>query len=83
MSSKQVLAFQECFEVVDDPRVERRCDHPLDSILFLVVSVVISGADGPVDIEDFGNEKKEWLEKFIKLPRCTSSHDTTWDESEY
>jgi predicted transposase YbfD/YdcC len=76
MSTTQVLAFQECFEVVEDPRVKGRCDHPLESVLFLVVAAVIAGADGPADIEDFGIEKQEWLEQFIVLPSGIPSHDT-------
>ena len=74
--SSQVAAFQECFEAVTEPRVAGRCDHPLHSILFLIVSAVISGADGPADIEEFGNEKKEWLKGFIDLSRGVPSHDT-------
>lgn len=76
MVSEQLIAFQECFEVVDDPRVAGRCEHPLDSILFLVVTAVIAGADGPADIEDFGIEKQDWLEQFIELPAGIPSHDT-------
>ena len=56
MQSEQVLSFQSCFEQVEDPRVGGRCAHPLNSVLFLVVAAVISGADGPVDIENFGIE---------------------------
>lgn len=76
MPQDQMLSFQECFEVVEDPRVGGRCDHPLDSILFLVVAAVIAGADGPCDIEDFGKEKHDWLEQFIQLPNGIPSHDT-------
>lgn len=76
MPQDQMLSFEECFEVVEDPRVGGRCDHPLDSILFLVVSAVIAGADGPCDIEDFGKEKQDWLEQFIELPNGIPSHDT-------
>lgn len=76
MPTAQVVSFQECFEVVEEPRVTTRCDHPLDSILFLVVAVVIAGADGPADIEDFGTEKQDWLEQFIELPNGVPSHDT-------
>lgn len=76
MLTDQVLSFQSCFEQVEDPRVRGRCDHPLSSVLFLVVAAVISGADGPADIEDFGTEKREWLERFIDLPAGIPSHDT-------
>ena len=76
MATDQVLSFQQCFEVVEDPRVAGRCDHRLDSVLFLVVAAVIAGADGPADIEDFGIEKQDWLEQFVELPSGVPSHDT-------
>lgn len=76
MPHAQVLSFQQCLEIVEDPRVAGRCDHPLDTILFLVVSAVIAGADGPSEIEEFGREKQDWLERFVELPAGVPSHDT-------
>ena len=73
MLSSQVESFCSSFE---EPRVAGRCDHPLETILFLVVAAVISGADGPADIEDFGKEKQEWLEQFVAFPAGIPSHDT-------
>lgn len=76
MPHAQVLSFQQCVELVEDPRVAGRCDHPLDTILFLVVSAVIAGADGPSEIEEFGKEKQDWLARFVELPAGVPSHDT-------
>ena len=76
MPTAQILSFQECFEVVQDPRVVGRCGHRLDTVLFLVVAAVIAGADGPADIEDFGIERQDWLEQFVELPAGIPSHDT-------
>jgi predicted transposase YbfD/YdcC len=76
MPPAQVLSFQRCFEVVEEPRVAGRCDHPLPSILFLVVAAVIAGADGPAEIADFGHEKQDWLAQFVDLPAGIPSHDT-------
>ncbi len=76
MPHAQVLSFQQCLEVVEDPRVTGRCDHPLDTVLFLVVAAVIAGADGPSEIEDFGKEQHEWLARFVELPAGIPSHDT-------
>jgi predicted transposase YbfD/YdcC len=76
MQSEQVLSFQSCFEVVEDPRVSGRCAHPMNSVLFLMVAAVISGADGPADIESFGKERRTWLERFIEFPAGIPSHDT-------
>lgn len=76
MVVQQIASFESCFEVVDDPRVQGRSYHPLNSVLFLVVSAVISGADGPSEIEDFGKERKDWLERFVDLPHGVPAHDT-------
>lgn len=76
MDSLQVSAFRSCFEVVQEPRVAGRCDHPLESILFLIVAAVISGADGPLEIAGFGVSQKEWLKQFVELPSGVPSHDT-------
>lgn len=76
MLTKQVVEFHKCFESVEDPRVGGRCDHPLDSILFLIVTGVIAGGDGPADIEQFGVDKEDWISQFIDLPAGVPSHDT-------
>ena len=76
MLTKQVVEFHKCFETVEDPRVGGRCDHPLDSILFLIVTAVIAGADGPADIEEFGTDKEDWIAQFVDLPAGIPSHDT-------
>ncbi len=76
MLQPAVRKFHDCFQHVEDPRVTGRCDHSLHSILFLVVSAVIANADGPVEIEEFGIEKQDWLEQFIDLEHGIPSHDT-------
>jgi hypothetical protein len=38
--------------------------YPLPEILLLVVSAVLSGADGWEAIEQFGKSKLDWLRKF-------------------
>lgn len=72
----QVDVFHDCFELVEDPRVAGRCDHPLNSMLFLIVTGVIAGADGPADIEQFGYDREDWLRQFVDLPEGIPSHDT-------
>jgi predicted transposase YbfD/YdcC len=37
---------------------------------------VICGAEGWVDIENFGKSKKSWLKTFLELPNGIPSHDT-------
>ena len=76
MAVDQLISFESCFEIVSDPRVSKRSDHPLQSVLFLVVAAVISGADGPSEIEDFGKEREDWLSEFVAFPAGIPSHDT-------
>ncbi|MEM1228859.1 MAG: ISAs1 family transposase, partial [Planctomycetota bacterium] len=72
----QVDLFHDCFDRVDDPRVVGRTKHPLNSILFLVVAAMIADADGPEEIEDFGNERIDWLSQFADFSEGIPSHDT-------
>jgi DDE_Tnp_1-associated len=37
---------------------------------------VICGAEGPTDMETFGETKAEWLKQFLELPFGIPSHDT-------
>ncbi len=64
------------FSSISDPRVERTQKHSLDAILFISLCAVICGAEGWNEIEDYGNAKIDWLEKFLHLPNGIPSHDT-------
>jgi len=57
----------EHFHVLEDPRIERTKLHLLIDIITLTVCAVICGADGPVDIEQYGHEKFDWLQTFLVL----------------
>jgi predicted transposase YbfD/YdcC len=45
-------------------------------IVVIAICAVICGADGWVDVEEFGKAKKEWLRTFLELPNGIPSHDT-------
>lgn len=64
------------FMSITDPRIERSKAHPLGTILMVAICAVISGAESFVDMEDFGNAKKEWLGSFLDLSNGVPSHDT-------
>jgi predicted transposase YbfD/YdcC len=66
----------EYFEQLEDPRIERTKLHLLIDIVTLTICAVICGADGPVDVEQYGQEKYEWLKTFLALPNGIPSHDT-------
>jgi len=66
----------EHFDALEDPRIERTKLHPLIDIVTLTVCAIICGAEGPVDIEQYGHEKYDWLKTFLALPNGIPSHDT-------
>ena len=65
------------FENMTDPRRINKGNyyHPLNEILFLVISAVISGADGWTAIELFGKTKLVWLQQFLPYKHGIPSHD--------
>ena len=69
-------SFLEHFANLNDPRIERSKEHFLKDIIAIAILAVISGADGWVGIEAYGNAKYEWLKSFLKLPNGIPSHDT-------
>lgn len=68
--------FQEYFKQVKDPRVERTRWHLLTDIITIAILAVVAGAEGWEDIEEYGLNKKEWLETFLELPFGIPSPDT-------
>ena len=68
--------FQEYFTQVKDPRVERTRWHLLPDIITISILAVIAGSQGWEDIEEYGLNKKEWLETFLELPFGIPSPDT-------
>ncbi len=50
--------------VIYDARQQWKVDHKLADILLLVICAVIAGCEGWEEIEDFGNERLDWLKKY-------------------
>jgi predicted transposase YbfD/YdcC len=65
-----------CFDELPDPRVERTRVHRLDDIIALAIMAVICGAEGWVDVANFGRDKLDWLKTLLHLPHGIPSHDT-------
>ena len=59
-----------------DPRVERTKRHKLLDIIIIAICGTICGADGWVEIEEFGKQKETWLKTILELPNGIPSHDT-------
>ena len=69
----------ECFQKLEDPRVEYLVEHKLLDIVVLTICAVICGADHWTDVEVFGRAKEKWLRSFLALPHGIPSHDTIGD----
>ena len=69
-------SFFEHFANLEYPRIERSKEHLLKDIIAIAILAIISGADGWVAIEAYGNAKYEWLKSFLELPNGIPSHDT-------
>lgn len=64
------------FAELEDPRIERTKQHILLDIIIIAICGMICGAEGWVEIEEFGKEKEEWLKSILELPNGIPSHDT-------
>jgi len=64
------------FQGLDDPRVERTKSYPLEEILFLVLSAVVSGVNFLTEVEEFGNAKLDWFRTILPYENGIPSHDT-------
>jgi len=76
MRKKPLEAIEAHFSKVSDPRQDRTKDDKLIDIIAIAICAVICGAEGWVDIENFGNSKLTWLKTFLELPKGIPSHDT-------
>ena len=76
-SKAKTPLFSHHFSSLKDPRRTSKghfC-YPLEEILFLVISAVVSGMDSWVDISLFGETKLPWLRKYFPYKSGTPSHD--------
>ena len=58
-----------------DPRGPN-IDHLFFDIIAIAILGTICGADGWVEIEQFGHQKLNWLSQYLLLPNGIPSHDT-------
>ena len=76
MADKITATIEAHFGNVEDPRRTYLNEHPLINILTIALCGVIAGAEGWTDVEMFGQQKKEWLGRFLDLENGIPSHDT-------
>lgn len=70
------MGLLRAFGELEDPRMDRTKKHNLTDILAIALSAVICGADGWVQVEEFGLCKQNWFRTFLDLPNGIPSHDT-------
>jgi len=66
----------ESIAVIHDPRKNINLKYSIQEIVVLSVFAVVAGCDSWVEIEDFGHEKLDWLNKIINFKNGVPSHDT-------
>ncbi len=69
-------SIEEHFGKLEDPRDRRGLRHKLSDIIVISILSIICGADEFVEMEEFGNAKKEFLATFLELANGIPSHDT-------
>lgn len=76
MSENPFQSIEQHFSELEDPRKEHLNHHPLLNILVIALCATIAGADNWAEIEDFGQQKRNWLSQFLDLTNGIPSHDT-------
>jgi len=66
----------EKLKIIPDPRRDKNKKHRLETILFVSLCAVISGAESWLAIERFAKSRKEWLAHYVDLGEGIPSHDT-------
>jgi len=64
------------FAVLEDPRDDTKRRHLLIDMIVIAIAATLCGADGWVQIAQFGRAKEAWLRQFLELPHGIPSHDT-------
>lgn len=75
MSEEPIRSLEEHFSNVTDPRGPN-IEHRFFDIIALAILGTICGADGWVEIEQFGYQKRNWLSQYLGLENGIPSHDT-------
>lgn len=61
---------------IKDFRLNRKKLHPVENIVFITVLAVICGMETWEEIEDFGEDRKDFLKDYLDLKNGIPSHDT-------
>ncbi|MBT7070123.1 MAG: ISAs1 family transposase [Anaerolineae bacterium] len=70
------ITISDHFDSLQDPRNPDKIEHRLIDIITIAICAVICGADGFIEIADYGKAKYDWFKRFLELPNGIPSHDT-------
>jgi len=76
MEENDLRDLESLFAQVKDPRMERTKLHRLRDIIIVAICGVLCGAEGWVEIEEFGKAKEAFFSDLLNLPNGIPSHDT-------
>jgi len=76
MEENPVHDRETLFAQVEDPRIERTKRHRLRDSIILAVCGVSCGAEGWVEIEEFGKAREAFVSEWLEFPTGIPSHDT-------
>ena len=66
----------DAFEPLEDTRRLKSCDYPLLELLLTAVCAISASADDWVEVAAWGQEKLDWLRRFLPFKNSIASHDT-------
>lgn len=73
------LGWLEFFEEVPEPRQKAKVLYPLPELLLCCLVGVLCGAEGWVEVEEYGEAKLDFLRRFLPFEHGIASHDTFSD----
>jgi predicted transposase YbfD/YdcC len=76
MGSHGPASFEQHFQDLPDPRVERTRKHPLINIVFMAVCGVLSGSNSIAGIHEFAIDRRSWFARYLDLSPGVPSEDT-------
>jgi predicted transposase YbfD/YdcC len=76
MPMPKPLTLLHHFRTLQDPRVQGRTQHSLETILVIALCAVVAGAEDFQEIALFGHKRQAWLGRFLDLANGVPSHDT-------
>lgn len=76
MATNTHPSIQKAFDPLEDPRQAHKVEHPLENILFIILSGILCGAEKFTEIVAFGQSQRAWLENYLVLTNGIPSDDT-------